>query len=62
MTGRGAEPVGAPPSLLYGKRSAEMKNKSRLLAAALACVLGLTGCGPRRTEPGPEPAGPEAAE
>ena len=39
-----------------------MKNKSRLLAAALACVLGLTGCGPRRTEPGPEPAGPEAAE
>lgn len=32
-----------------------MKNKTRLLAAALACALVLTGCGPRRTEPEPYP-------
>ncbi len=37
-----------------------MKNKSRLLAAALVCALVLTGCGPQRTEPGPEPEGTAA--
>ena len=41
-----------------------MKNKTRLLAAALACALVLTGCGPRRTEPEPypEPASSESAK
>lgn len=37
-----------------------MKNKTRLLAAALTCALLLTGCGPRRTEPEADP--PPAAE
>lgn len=32
-----------------------MKNRDRLLAAALACVLCLTGCGLRTTEPEPDP-------
>lgn len=32
-----------------------MKNRNRLLAAALACALCLTGCGPRTTEPEPYP-------
>lgn len=36
-----------------------MRHKPRLLAAALACALCLTGCGPRTTEPSadPEPSG-----
>ena len=40
-----------------------MRHKTRLLAAALACAVCLTACGPRTTEPEPypEPAGSETA-